>query len=155
MQQISRVADGIVLVVADDSDIFVLLLHFCHQGRISCKVLMVSPIQGRSILHFTSAAEEHSSIVPDLLAVYAVTWCDTVTSYFGVGKGGAMKCLRHCQLSLSLLGNTDGLLFSEVVDQATRPFVVACYDQHRCRSLMEAPQQMWFSKVRRTKTSTP
>ncbi|KAI0219559.1 hypothetical protein LSAT2_028913 [Lamellibrachia satsuma] len=31
VQQISRVEDGTVLVVADDTDIFVLLLYFCHQ----------------------------------------------------------------------------------------------------------------------------
>ena len=45
LQQVSRVDDGTVLVVSDDTDIFV-LLYFCHQGSLSCKVLMVSPIQG-------------------------------------------------------------------------------------------------------------
>ena len=45
VQQVSRVEDGTVLVVADDTDIFILLLYFCHQGSISCKVLMVSQIQ--------------------------------------------------------------------------------------------------------------
>ena len=56
LQQVSRVEDGTVLVVADDTDIFVLLLYFWHQGSISCKVLMVSPIQGRSVLDINAAA---------------------------------------------------------------------------------------------------
>ena len=47
VQQVSRVEDGTALV---------LLLYFCHQGSISCKVLMVSPVQGRSVLDINAAA---------------------------------------------------------------------------------------------------
>ena len=80
VQQISRIEVGTVLVVADDTDTFVLLLYFCHQGSISCEVLMVSPIQRRSVLDINAAVEEHSSIVPDLLAAHGLTGCDTVAS---------------------------------------------------------------------------
>ena len=78
VQQVSCVEDGTVLVVVDDTDIFVLLLYFCHQSSISCKVLMVSTIQGQSVVDINADAEEHSSIVPDLLAVHGLTGCDTV-----------------------------------------------------------------------------
>ena len=149
VQQVSHVEDGTVLVVVDDTNIFVLLLYFCHQGSISYKVLMVSPIQGRSILDINAAAEEHRSIDPDLLAA-----CDTVASYFGVCKVPALKVLRHSQRSLNFLGNTGGPPFSEVVDQATN-FLLACYGQQRCHSMMEACQQMWFSTISRSKASTP
>ena len=150
--QVSRVEDGTILVIADD--IFVLLLYFCHQSSISYKVLMVSPIQGRSVLDINAAAEEHSSIVPDLLAVHGLTGCDTAASYFGVSEVAALKVVRHGQCSLNLLGNTGGPLFSEVVDQATH-FMLACYGQQRCNSMTEARQQMWFSKVNRSKASAP
>ena len=150
-QQVSHVEDDTVLVVADDTDIFVLLLYFCHQGSISCKVLMVSPIQGRSVLDINAAAEEHRSIVP---AAHGLTGCDTVTSYFGAGKFASLKVLRHGQRFRNLVGNTGGPPFSEVVDQATH-FILACYGQQRCHSMTEARQQMWFSKVRRSKASAP
>ena len=41
-----------VLVVADDTDVFVLLLHFYCQGDnpASTSVLMASPIHGRAII---------------------------------------------------------------------------------------------------------
>ena len=91
---------------------------------------MVSPIQGQSVLDINAAAKEHSSIVPDLLAVHGLTGCDTVASYFGVGKVAALKVLRHGQRSLNFLGNTGGPPFSEVVDQATH-FMLACYGQQR------------------------
>lgn len=41
---------GTVLAVADGTDIFILLLHFCHPGSVSFSVLMVSPVQGRAVL---------------------------------------------------------------------------------------------------------
>ena len=152
VQQVSRLEDGTVLVVADDTDIFVPSLYFCHQGSICCKVLMVSPIQGRIVLDIN--AEEHSSIVPDLLAAHGLTGCDTVASYFGVGKVAALKVLRHGQRSLNLLGNTGRPPFSEVVDQATH-FMLAFYGQQRCHSMAEARQQMCFSKVSRSMASAP
>ena len=110
---------------------------------------MVLPIQGRSVLDINAAAEEHSSIVPDLLAAHGLTGCDTVASYFGVGS-----VLRHGQCSLNLLGNTGRPPFSEVVDQAIH-FMLVCYGQQRCHSMKQARQQMWFSKVRRSKASAP
>ena len=112
---------------------------------------MVSPIQERSVLDI-AAAEYHSSIVPDLLAAHGITGCDTVASYFIVGKVSALKVLRHGQRSLNLLGNTGGPPFSVVVDQATH-FMLAFYGQQTCHSMTEARQQMWFSKVSRSKAS--
>ena len=44
--QVARVEAGSVLVIADDTYIFILLLHFCHLENISWYVLTVSPIQG-------------------------------------------------------------------------------------------------------------
>ena len=52
------------------------------------------------MLDVNAAAEEHSSIVPDLLAAQGLTGCDTVASYVGVGKVAALKVLRHDQRSL-------------------------------------------------------
>ena len=63
------------------------------------------------------------------------------------------SCSRS-QHSLNLLGNTGGPPFSEVVDQATH-FMLDCYGLQRCHSMTEARQQMWFSKVSRSKVSAP
>ena len=101
---------------------------------------MVSPIQGRSVLDINADSEEHSSIVPDLLADHGLTGC----------KVAALTVLRHGQPSLNFLGNTGGPPLSEVVDQATH-FMLACY----VYSMTEERQQMWFSKVSRSKASAP
>ena len=52
VQQVADVKPKKALVVADDTDVFALLLHFCCKEDIpaSTSVLMVSPIHGRSMI---------------------------------------------------------------------------------------------------------
>ena len=61
VQQVAKVNANKVLVVADDTDIFVLLLHFCYQGDISAStsIQMVSPIHGRSVIDINATVDQH------------------------------------------------------------------------------------------------
>ena len=155
IQQVARVETGTVLVIADDTDIFVLLLHFCHLGNISCNVLMVSPIQGRAVLDINASVEKHRAVLPDLLAGHCLSGCDTVASHFGIGKGIALKVLRSATYRLDLLGNTgDQVQLSNIVEQATQ-FMLACYGQSSCKSMTEARKKLWSSKVGRSNASAP
>ncbi|KAJ8375438.1 hypothetical protein SKAU_G00060180 [Synaphobranchus kaupii] len=120
VQQVAEVKTKKVLVVADDTDIFVLLLHFCCQ---------------------------------DLLAAHGLTGCDTVATYFGIGKAVALRVLRAGVHALSDIGDTIRVL-SEFTSQAT-PFILACYGQPKCTSLTEARQKMWASKVGRSVAGAP
>ena len=95
VQQAAELKAKKVLVVADDTDIFVLLLHFCCQGDIpdSTSVLMVSPIRGRAVIYINATVDLHRDIIPDLLAADGLTDCDTVATYFGIGKAAAPRVL--------------------------------------------------------------
>ena len=88
VQQVEETKVKKVLVVADDTDIFVLLLHLCCQGDIpaSTSVLMVSPIRGRVVVDINATVDLHRDIIPDLLAAHGLTGYDTVATYFGIGK---------------------------------------------------------------------
>ena len=44
IQQLSHLPEGTVVVVADDTDIFLLLLHFSYTEDITCKVFMKATI---------------------------------------------------------------------------------------------------------------
>lgn len=125
LQPVASVESGTVLVVADDTDIFVLLMHFCYYRDISCTVYMVSPIQGRSVISINASVEKHKTIIPDLLAAHGLTGCDTVATYFGIGKGIALKVLRTGMHSINTLGITTSPL-PTVIHQATQ-FMLACY----------------------------
>ena len=73
-------------MVADDTDIVVLLFHLCCQGDIpaSTSVLIVSPIRGRAVIDINATGDLHSGIIPDLLAAHGLTGFDTVATYFGI-----------------------------------------------------------------------
>ena len=132
-----------MLVVADDTDIFVLLLHFCCLGDIpaSTSVLMVSPIRGRAVIDINATVDLHRDIIPDLLTAHGLTGCDTVATYFRIGTAAALRVLTSGVHRLTYVGDTSRIM-SEVTAQAT-PFILACYGQTTCTSLNGARQQMW------------
>ncbi len=93
VQQVAEVKAKQVLVVADGTDIFVLLLHLCCQGdiRATTSVLMVSPILGHAVIDSNATVDLDRAIIPDLLAAHGLTGCDIVATYFGIGKAAALR----------------------------------------------------------------
>lgn len=113
---------------------------------------MVSPIHGRTVLDICAAVEKHRTIVPDLLAAHGLTGCDTVGTYFGIGKGVALRTLKS-GCSLSHLGEADKSV-EEVMPQCTS-FMLACYNQSQCLTMTEARHKIWVSRVSRSTASAP
>ena len=142
-------------LVADDTDIFVLLFHFCCQCYIpvSTSVLMVSPIRGRALIDINATVDLHRDIIPDLLATHRLTGCDTVATYFGIGKAAALRVLASGVHALTYVGDTSRIL-SEITAQAT-PFILACYGQTKCTSSTGARQKMWANKVGQSVAGAP
>ena len=65
---------------------------------------------------------KHKKIVANLLPAHAISGCDTVACYLGIGR--VIKHLKE-GCDLSAIGNVDAPL-QQVIDQATR-FISACY----------------------------
>ena len=87
--------DTSIVIVADDTDVFVMLLHFRHCGALNARhVYMQSPLKGRSVIDIDATVQNNLSIIPGLIAAHALAGCDTVASYYGIGKGIALKVLR-------------------------------------------------------------
>ena len=91
---------------------------------------------------------KHSEIVEGILLVHALSGCDTVDSYFGIGKATVLKTLRS-GYSLDLLGATWHPM-EYVIQQATS-FISACYGQANCSTMSETRLKVWLSKI----SSTP
>ena len=153
VQQVASVQATKALVVADDTDIFVLLLHFCFYGGITSRVLMVSPISERTTIDINATVEKHRLIIPNLLAAHGLTGCDTVAPWYGIGKGVALKVLRGDAHPLGCLGNHRAAL-DDYLSQATS-FMLACYGYLQCDTLTEARQRAWQLKVGRSLASHP
>ena len=56
-----------VSVVSDDTDVFVLLLHYYQTSNLSIPVVMESPIKERAVIDTRQTVQRNSNIVPDLV----------------------------------------------------------------------------------------
>ena len=130
------------ITVADDTDIFVRLLHVCFQGDIlpSTSVQMVSPINDGKVIDINATVNHHRKIIPNLLVAHGLTGCDTVCMYFGVGRTVALNVLKSGIHTLSYIGDINHSM-AVFITQAT-PFTLACYGQTKCTSLTKASQKM-------------
>ena len=116
IQQVASVGAANVLVVADDTDVSVLLCHFVFNGDITGHAMMVSPIRGRTVIDINESVDKNRAIMGDLLAAYGLAGCDTVATYHDIGKGVALKVLRSETLSLSEVGDMT-LYVEEALEQ--------------------------------------
>jgi hypothetical protein len=142
-----------VLVVADDTDVFVLLCHFVHYGKITGNVKMTSPVKDRTVININVTVEKHSSTMPNLLAAHGLTGCDTVAMCYGIGKTTALKVLQHGNYPLDTLGDLSRS-FNEILEQATR-FMLACYGQSSCKSMTDARYKVWAHKISQKLATAP
>ena len=115
-------------------------------------MVMESHIHGRSVIDICRTVKNEEQIAHDLLACHALSGCDTVACYFGIGKVKALKTLR-AGFSLSCLGDIHAS-FPDVTKQATL-FVGAWYGHKHHTSMSEARKMSWAAKVGKGSTSTP
>ena len=87
-------------------------------------------------------AKKHAAIVPQLLAVHAITGCDTVTRLPGIGKITAIKTLLAGQ-PLRLLGG--GSSQKDITAECTQ-FIAACYGSKK-RDMSLARIDVWSRKM--------
>ena len=83
-----------VTVLADDTDIFVLLLHAYIEKKLSCSLMMAGTNMSRSAANITATAEKHAPILADLLAAHIISGCDTMSYLWGIGKATVRKVLK-------------------------------------------------------------
>ena len=80
IQQLARLSVETALVIADDTDIFLLLVHFMFNNAIKSKVFMSSPSKGKAIIDIEATVDRNRNVIRNLLAAHALTGCDTVAS---------------------------------------------------------------------------
>lgn len=142
-----------VSVVADDTDVFVLLLHHYAAQNLQCSMIMQSPIHGRSCVDIPATVRKHSDIVPQILAIHALSGCDTVAATFGIGKVTAISVAKKGS-KLSNVGKANADM-KKVETEATA-FMVACYGSKlKCKSMTECRQRMWALKTGKSTSSAP
>ena len=141
-------------MISDDTDVFDLLVHYyCittasllhHYQMAGLKVslTMESPSKERAILDIKLTQAKHKEIMTNLLPAHAISGCDIVAYYLGIGKGRVIKHLKK-GCDLSAIGNVDAPL-QQVIDQATR-FILACYGMKDSTHMSHTRLLVWGEK---------
>jgi len=94
-----------IQILADDTDIFVLLVFFCWVYKPAAQVSM-RKYDGK-LIDITATALKLGDKCFDLLAVHALSGCDTVSYPFGKGKISALNLLLELDLNLRVFTEPD------------------------------------------------
>ncbi len=127
-QQVVHLAEtghNSIRVLADDTDVFVLLLHFYTQRKLTCNLLMMGTGSGRKCADIKATVKKHEDIPQDILPAHVLSGCDTVSALWGIGKGTVIKVLKSGKKQLDTLGITTANLDSLILQSAA--FVASCY----------------------------
>ena len=87
---------GSVVAVADDTDVFALLVYFRQASTITTPLFMKSPNKERTVIDIDTTVKDNLSIIPGLLAAHALTACNTVATCYGIGKRTGLKVFSAC-----------------------------------------------------------
>ena len=84
-----------IIVICDDTDVFILLMHFCNQQNLKCSLIMEATSSERVSVDIQASVKKSKDIVPHLLAAHGLTGCDTVAKLHGIGKGTVINKLKE------------------------------------------------------------
>ncbi|XP_042233703.1 zinc finger protein Xfin-like isoform X2 [Homarus americanus] len=145
-----------IRIVCDDTDVFLILAHHLHARTNNIphtvQVSMESCTRGHAVVSINEVVKKHSSIIPNILAAHALTGCDTVSSFAGIGKITALKTLEAFPGSLDL-GNPSASL-DEVTDVSLK-YVSALYNQTPGDSLNNMRATIFTKQISNNKLRFP
>ena len=83
-QMLKAVENGVkrINIVCEDTDVFVLLVHFYAKLSLTCRLTMEGPSAERSTVDIGATVKEHQQLLSKLPAAHALSGCDTVAQCF-------------------------------------------------------------------------
>jgi hypothetical protein len=135
-----------IIVMCDETDVFVLLLYYYTIRKMTCSLVMELFSKDRICVDIKETAAKHSNIITHLLPAHALTGCDTVAHYWGIGKTTVVKILQS-GYRLYKIGDISSSK-AEVVNEATL-FMAACYGVNKCNTMTDVRQRVWRNKTGR------
>ncbi|KAL8582263.1 hypothetical protein ACOMHN_037020 [Nucella lapillus] len=125
-----------IKIISDDTDVLVILAHHMHKqtGGLSNHValFMESCSSGHNVICVNDVISSHQNIMPNLLAAHALTVCDTVSSFSGIGKASVLKTLTKFSGQFKF-GNLTAS--AEEVTESCLQFVCLLYGEESAISL--------------------
>lgn len=87
-----------IRVVSDDTDVLVILAHHLYKKTKGLSQDVTLTIEScastYNVISVNDVIRQHAAIMPNLLVAHAMTGCDTVSSFAGIGKTTVLKKLK-------------------------------------------------------------
>ena len=80
IQQVFHLVDvgkSNIHIIVDDTDVFILLLHYYKMKNLTCNMLMIGTSSGRTCIDIKATVEKHKDIIDNVLAAHVISGCDT------------------------------------------------------------------------------
>ena len=120
-------------------------MYFYSTRCLQTSMMMQSPFQDCCCIDARETAHKHAAVAPELLAIHALTDCDSVAPTYGVGKATAIAVTKKG----FKLGNTT-VDVSEILSLATA-FMAVCYGKGTgCSSMTECCQRLLAQRMGRS-----
>ena len=91
-------------MIADDVDVFVLLVYYYHTCELASPMYMVSPVRQQASTDIAETTARIEDIAGDLPGIYALSECDMDAATYCIGEPTTIKVVKRGK-SLSLMGS--------------------------------------------------
>ena len=120
----ARPGNTSIIVLCDDTDVFILLAHFYIHEKLTFQLSVQGTNPSRTVVDIVATAAKHQEIIPHVLAANALSGCDTLNHMWGIEKGSIIKHLLKGSILINV-GNIASHL-DDITAESTN-FVAACY----------------------------
>lgn len=144
------------VLVGDDTDLLILLLHYYRQGELySMSEPKSSSLQSRRFLNIGHARDVLSDDVSsNILFAHAILGCDTTSRVFGVGKGVSLRLVQESdtfRVQASIFQKQSAT--KEEIAAAGEKAMMQIYKGKEADSLNDLRLKRFYSKVTDSKTA--
>ena len=144
--QLAKSGKRNIRIIADDTDIFDMLMHNYLKCQLTCNIFMCGTSAGRTSADIRASAKKHADIVDALLPAHVISGCDTVSSMYGIGKGKVITTLKTGNHSLSKLGSLEEGDLRQASQQCVA-FAAACYGFPHETNMSALRYKVWTKKM--------
>ena len=133
----------VIKVVSADTDVFVLFCsNLAKNNWYSANLYMDTFTEDNKLININKSVHNNKETIPSLIAMHALSGCDSVPMMFGIGKAKALKALKN--VPLKSIGDINADL-EEVMNEGFT-FVANCYGQKDTNSSKNR-QTIWMKKT--------
>lgn len=133
-----------VQIMVSDTDVFLLLVYYCWRWKLNTRGVVISMRKSDgSVVDINATVSKLGEKCCNILAMHALTGCDTTSYPFGKGKLSAVKLLSNVELEC--IG--DSQFDRDVVLTAGRHFFCLLYGSKPLLSMEELRYKNFSSKA--------